>query len=84
MLNSLDIFFVIENIKSQLPQRFSMEILITMCWAIWTSRNDKIFRGMDNSIQRCKMTFKKEFAQVILRARKEVQPLMSLWLDAFV
>ena len=61
-----------------------MDVIITMCWAIWSLRNDKIFRGFHNSIRRCKEIFKKEFAQVILRAKSDMQPILTIWLQAYV
>jgi hypothetical protein len=73
-----------ESIKSQLPAPFFMDVIITMCWAIWSSRNDKIFRGFDNSIRRCKEIFKKEFAQVILRAKIDIKSMLMTWLQAYV
>lgn len=31
-------------------QPFFMEIIISMCWAIWTARNDLIFRNLQHSV----------------------------------
>ena len=84
MPNSTNIFQIMESIKSQLLAPFFMDVIVTMCWAIWSSRNDKIFRGIDNSIRRCKEIFKQEFAQVILRAKSDMQPSMKTWLQAYV
>ena len=77
MPNSTNIFQIMESIKSQLPAPFFIDVIITICWAIWSSRNDKIFRGFDNSIRRCKEIFKKEFAQVILRAKVDMESLLT-------
>ena len=82
--NTLDTFQVFETFKDQLQLPFFIYVIITMCWATWTSCNDKIFGGIDNSISRCKAIFCKEFAQVILRAKKTLQPHLSSWLQAFV
>ena len=84
MPNSTNIFQIMESIKSQLLTPYFMDVFITMCWAIWSSQNDKIFRGIDNSTRRCKEIFKKEFAQVILRAKTDIRPSMKTWLQAYV
>lgn len=52
-----------------------------MCWSIWLVRNDLIFRGIQPSVQRCKGIFKKEFAQVIVRAKAAYKPHISQWLE---
>jgi len=39
-----------------------MEVIVTMCWSIWSVRNDAIFNGVPPSVQRCKLIFMKEFA----------------------
>lgn len=82
--NSQDVGFIVESIKRQLHLPFSMEVLITMCWSIWSMRNDVIFRNIPHSVNRCKQVFKKEFALVILRAKAKYQPHIDLWLQSFV
>lgn len=44
---------VIVSLKDQIRLPFFMEIVITMCWSIWTIRNHVIFRNIPASIQ-CK------------------------------
>lgn len=75
---------IFEAFKIQLQSLFYMEILVTMCWAIWAVRNDAIFRGIPISLQRCKLIFKSEFASIILRAKPSLHPDIDLWLEAFV
>jgi sulfur transfer complex TusBCD TusB component (DsrH family) len=82
--NSDDILHILESIKMQLNQTFFMEIVVTMCWAIWIMRIDIIFKNISQSAQRCKYVFKKEFALVILRAKAALHPSIDLWLDSFV
>ena len=82
--NSDDILDIVDNIKHQLNQTFFMEIIVTMCWAIWIMRNDIIFRNLAHSVQRCRSVFKKEFALVILRAKTSLHPRIVSWLEAFV
>jgi multisubunit Na+/H+ antiporter MnhE subunit len=75
---------IFEVSRYQLQLSFFLEIIVTMCWAIWTVRNDVIFRGIPASIQRCKSIFGAEFALVILRAKTTLHPAIDLWLEAFV
>ena len=82
--NSDDILDIVDSIKHQLNQSFFMEIIVTMCWAIWIMRNDIIFRNLGHSVQRCRSVFKKEFALVILRAKTSLHPRIVSWLEAFV
>jgi hypothetical protein len=61
-----------------------MEIIVTMCWAIWIMRNDIIFRNIAHSIQRCRAIFRKEFALVTLRAKSQLHPQIDQCLEDFV
>jgi hypothetical protein len=82
--NTSDTVNITESFRAQLQLPFFMEIIITMCWSIWTMRNDVIFSSIPHSVQRCKVVFRKEFALVILRARSKYHPTIDLWLEAFV
>jgi hypothetical protein len=77
-------FQILEAFKTQLHLPFFMEIVITMCWSIWTVRNDVIFRGMSALVQPCKSIFRTEFALVILRAKTALHLAIDLWLEAYV
>jgi hypothetical protein len=81
---SVDPFNIIVMLRAQLHCPFALEILITMRWSIWSFRNDLIFKGIQPSLQRCKATFKREFAQVILRAKAAYEPHISQWLEGYV
>lgn len=49
------------DFKMQQRSPFVMEIIILICWNIWTSCNDQIFRGIESTVSRGKDIFK-EFA----------------------
>jgi len=68
--------------NQQLP--FFMKIIVTMSWSIWIVRNDAIFKQVQPSILHCKSIFKREFAQVILRAKNSLAPLFTQWLEGCV
>jgi len=82
--DSLNPFQVLESFRVQLAVPFSMEILIIMSWSIWTIRNDVIFRGIQESSQRCLETFKRIFGLLLWRAKKKYFPLIELWLEHIV
>ena len=82
--NSLDLEFLLQSFKSQLRVPFFVEVIVTMCWSIWSMRNDAIFNNLAPSLQRCKMVFRKEFALVILRGKAKFHPLVDQWLEVFV
>jgi hypothetical protein len=79
-----DAFGTLSSFKNQLQLPLFMEIIVTMCWSIWTVMNDAIFRQIPPSVQRCKAIFRKEFAQVILRAKSSSSYLFAQWLEAYV
>ena len=75
--NTSDLESLLQNFRIQLQIPFLMEVIITMCWAIWSIRNDGILNGMAPSLHRCK----KEFALVILRAKEKYHPFIDQWLE---
>lgn len=74
VLNSDNVSTIIEGIKDQLRLPFFLEIIVTMCWAIWIMRNDIIFKNLAHSVFRCKAVFRREFAIVKLRAKASYHP----------
>lgn len=82
--NYADPLDTIASFRIQLGLPFSMEIIISMSWAIWSVRNEAIFRNVQPSIQNAKRHFWSEFAQVILRAKKSYEPAISQWLEDYV
>jgi hypothetical protein len=77
-------FQTLEAFRTQLNVPFFMEIIIIMCWSIWTVRNNLIFRGDEASTQQCKHIFRSIFDLVTLRAKKKYFPQISLWLEQLV
>jgi len=68
----------------QIQSPIFMEIIIAVFWAIWSARNDLIFRQIQHSLASCKIVFKHELAQVKLRAKEDFKPLIVSWLVHFV
>jgi hypothetical protein len=69
-------------IKRKLNSSFAMEIIILMCWSIWTKRNRWVFDNLDPMVPNCKETFKREFALLFHRVKEDQAHAMKLWLSA--
>jgi hypothetical protein len=58
------------HIKRLLIVPFTMEIIIIMCWCIWTERNDWLFNDSHPRVLNCKEKIKREFDLGIHRSKK--------------
>jgi hypothetical protein len=77
-------FDILSSFRNHLNVVFFMDIIILMCWSIWMTRNDFIFRGQQPIVQETKVRFKLEFTLVIHRAKERLKHHMSSWLEALV
>lgn len=75
---------IFEDIRRQLGVPFFMEVMIIICWSIWTLRNDVIFRGIPASSPRGLEIFKFNFRQLLWRAKKKYFPTIVSWLEQLV
>lgn len=51
------------QLKIQLNSQFFVEAIILLCWAIWTARNDLIFKGVSLNLHGCRRVF---FSELLL------------------
>jgi len=58
-----------------------MEIIILLSWAIWMTRNNKIFKQINASTQGCKALFMLEMDALLLRAKKNYSPRLQEWIS---
>jgi len=72
MLDSVPLF------RAQINRPFFMEVIVAMFWAIWSARNDVIFRNLHHSVQRCKMIFKQKLVWVKLRSKRDIGTQLQL------
>jgi hypothetical protein len=63
--------------KDQLSSPFFMNAIIIMSWAIWITRNDLIFNGIQPTILGCQRTFLKEISLVKHRVKLGLGLLFS-------
>ena len=71
---------ILRRIRSSLGVPFATEIIILMCWSIWTTRNSWIFNNRDPSVQECKAKFCMEFKLILLKAKRSNVLAMESWL----
>jgi hypothetical protein len=69
-----------KSIKRQLNVPFAMDIIMIMCWGIWSERNAWIINNEPPQVQNCIATFKKEFSLVGHRAKRSLVQPMEDWL----
>jgi hypothetical protein len=77
---SLDPFQALQSFRDQLNVPFFMEIIILMCWTIWKSRNDLIFRQINPCLNKAKADFREEFDLLLLRSKKSYSPAINQWI----
>jgi hypothetical protein len=73
-----------ESFRNQIANNFFMEIIIIMCWSIWSVRNDAIFRGIPICRLRGLEIFKFNFKQLLWRAEKKYFPMIDSWIEQLV
>jgi hypothetical protein len=61
----------IRRIKRSLRVPFAIEIIMVMCWSIWTERNSWLLSNKDPIVQNCKSKFKQDFLLVIHKAKEQ-------------
>lgn len=66
-----DLMEIIQQLKIQLNQPFFMEVIILQCWAIWMTRNNKIFKDIPPSVQGCKQLFCLELDDLTHRIKRK-------------
>lgn len=69
------------EIRSQSNHHFFMISGIMMSCAIWTFRNDFIFKNIQPDVRRVKEVFKKEIQLLFLRAKSKDSLIFDLWIQ---
>jgi hypothetical protein len=79
-----DIQNYIQSVKAHIQQPFFMEIIILICWSIWTTRNDAIFKGLTPSLYRARRKLKDELSLLIHKAKRKSYAGLQVWVENFV
>lgn len=61
---------------------FCMEVIILMCWSIWTTRNDWIFKDLDPLVNNCKRKFTKEMLLLTHMTKPEIAAQIETWINS--
>jgi len=77
----MGIFQAVEQIREQVNQNFFMMMVILMCWAIWTVRNDQIFKGIPPDVTRARAVFASELKILALRVKTKRTVEFDLWIQ---
>jgi hypothetical protein len=77
----MNILQAVEQIRDQVNQNFFMMLVILMCWAIWTTRNDRIFKGIPPNVTRAKAVFALELKILTLRVKTKHTVEFDLWIQ---
>jgi len=59
------------EVKSQVSSQFFMILVILLCWAIWTARNDHIFKNIPASVTAVRKVVLSELNLLTVRARSK-------------
>lgn len=76
-----DPFVNLEHLRDQINRPFFMEIIVLLSWAIWMTRNNKILKQINASIQGCKALFLLEMDAMLLHAKKAYSPRLQEWIS---
>ena len=77
------IFEAIDSFKRQLHTSISLDIIILLCWAIWTSRNDVIFQNNRVSLSSTRAAFKKELTLLLHCVKSKHKACLEEWINSF-
>ena len=81
---NLSVLEAFQDLKDKLRYPFSMEFIILGSWAIWISRNNKIFDNISPSFQGWKHIFTEELKLLTFRIKKKYELQFSAWLDSML
>ena len=81
---NLSILEAFQDLKDKLQLPFFMEIIILGSWAIWITRNNKVFENITPSFQGWKNIFFEELKRLSYRMKQKHVDAFRAWLEALV
>jgi hypothetical protein len=78
-----DIQSFIISLKLSLNVPFFMELIMLITLAIWTTRNDFIFKNTPPSLYRCQRKFKEEVLLLLYKAPRKSYAGLKSWVERF-
>jgi hypothetical protein len=79
---NLSVNEALQDLKCSLNLPFSMDIIILASWALWMTRNNKIFRGQNASFQGWKAIYMEELKLLAHRMKKKHKACYVSWLNS--
>jgi hypothetical protein len=79
----IDIQSFIASLKLSLNVPFFMELIMLITWAIWTTRNDFIFKSTPPSLYRCRRKFKDEVLLLLHKTTRKSYAGLKSWVERF-
>jgi len=67
-----DILETLSSFKEQLRLPFSVEIIVSLCWSIWSARNDSIFKNLQHSVAAYRAPFDKKLLYLSLEHKLNI------------
>jgi hypothetical protein len=71
------------SLKQAISQPFALDLIILVCWVLWISRNDFIFKGVPPSIYRSRKLFKRELQLLLHKATRKSYCGLKSWVQNF-
>lgn len=81
--NHMDIQEELDALKQLLQVPFAMDIIILVSWAIWTTRNDYIFKAKPPNLYTCRRKLKEELKWIIYRVKRKDYEGFADWVRTF-
>uniref|UniRef100_A0A453NUF3 Uncharacterized protein n=1 Tax=Aegilops tauschii subsp. strangulata TaxID=200361 RepID=A0A453NUF3_AEGTS len=81
---NLSILEAFQDLKDKLNKPFFMEIIILGSWAIWISRNNKIFEHINPSFEGWKFIYLEELKLLRYRMKKKHHPNEESWKESML
>ena len=82
--SNLSVLEAFQDLKDKLQLPFFMEIIILGSWAIWISRNNKIFEHINPSFQGWKHIYLEELKLLKFRMKNKLLPQFLAWLESIL
>lgn len=70
-------------LKHLLKVPFSLEVIILVCWAIWTNRNDFISKQIHPNLYSYRSKLKSELQWITLRGKRQEYSGLADWVTAY-
>jgi len=71
---------VVIEARLDIGRSYFREIIIAICWIIWTSGNRLIFYNIPCTVNKWKEHFKNEISLVCIKAKPNLEGALNLWL----